>query len=176
MTTIQTKKNQKSLKQADNPAKIVDNPAKLVDKPAKIVDKSAKIVDTLSSKIIEFKGFWKISDVKSNPKWLFVYGDNNVQIGKGGQAIIRDLDNTIGIPTKKYPSNDPKSFYTDADYDDNCKRITNVIKQIIKLATYYDNIVFPENGFGTGLAKLPTKAPDTYNYLINAIDKLKTVI
>lgn len=39
-----------------------------------------------------------------------------VDIIFGGQAIIRGLPNTIGIPTKKYPSNLKSSFYTDDEY------------------------------------------------------------
>ena len=33
----------------------------------------------------------------------------------------------------------------------------------------YDCIYFPEDGIGTGLAKLPTKAPRTYDYLVKII-------
>ena len=65
--------------------------------------------------ILIFKGFWTLENVTSKPDYLFIYGDNDVKNGKGGQAIIRDLPNTAGIPTKKYPNNNPASFYTDAD-------------------------------------------------------------
>lgn len=64
----------------------------------------------MPSKIIIFDGFWTIDDVKRYPHALFVYGDNNVQRGLGGQAIIRNLPNTVGIPTKNYPSNHPDAF------------------------------------------------------------------
>ena len=65
-----------------------------------------------------FKGFWTLEDVASKPDYLLIYGDNDVKRGHGGQAIIRDLPNTAGIPTKKYPNNNPASFYTDTD----CRR------------------------------------------------------
>ena len=129
-----------------------------------------------NSKIIIFDGYWKISDVKANPHWLFVYGDNNVRIGKGGQAIIRDLPNTIGIPTKKYPSNHPNSFYSDDDYIENIARITIAIENIIIESKNYKNVVLPADGFGTGFAQLPIKAPKTYKYLVAAIENLKNII
>jgi len=123
-----------------------------------------------------FNGYWTISDVKNHPNWLFVFGDNNVGKGKGGQAIIRDLSNTIGIPTKKFPSNHSSSFYTDYNYDDNTKRISVAINKIINLSKHYDQVVLPEDGFGTGLAKLPSKAPKTYDFLINSIEQMKKLI
>lgn len=128
------------------------------------------------SKIIIFKGFWSRFDVENNPSALFVFGDNNVHQGLGGQAIIRGLPNTIGIPTKKFPSNDLNSYYSDNDYVDNIRRIQNAVNEIINQAHKYKFVVLPEDGLGTGLAKLPTKAPKTFIYLKNAIMKLKNNI
>ncbi|BCS83105.1 hypothetical protein QLL95_gp1018 [Cotonvirus japonicus] len=128
------------------------------------------------SKIIIFKGFWNVEDVEINPKALFLYGDNNVKIGKGGQAIIRDLPNTFGIPTKKYPSNHSSSFYTDKEFQQNAENITNAINSIIMLSNKYDYVVLPENGFGTGLSELPQRAPKTYKYLSDQIKNLINII
>ena len=130
----------------------------------------------INSKITYFKGFWDRSDVETNPDWLFIYGDNNIGQGLGGQAIIRGLSNTLGIPTKKYPNNAYKSFYTDLEYSDNIERIQKAISKIIQVEYKYKFIVLPENGLGTGLAQLPTKAPKTYSYLVNAIEKMKKII
>ena len=73
--------------------------------------------------IIIFDGFWTVSDVKMAPDYLFIFGDNDIQKGKGGQAIIRDEPNTFGIPTKKQPNNNLNSFYYDVEYDQNIKKI-----------------------------------------------------
>ena len=129
-----------------------------------------------SSKIIIFDGFWKVSDVEKYPNALFIYGDNDAGIGKKGQAVIRGLPNTAGIPTKKYPSNHPKSFYTDEEYLINKQRIRNAINNIIERSMDYKYVVLPEDGFGTGLAKLPTMASKTYQFLVKEIEKLKTLI
>lgn len=128
------------------------------------------------TKIIIFNGFWTIDDVNKNPHALFVYGDNDVHIGKGGQAIIRDCVNAIGLPTKKYPNNQPTSFYTDLEYYDNIKKIDNAINQIINASQKYDYVVLPRDGFGTGLAKLKENAPETLNYINQRIEVLKKII
>ena len=37
------------------------------------------------------------------PHVIFVFGDNMIRKGKGGQAIISDCQNSFGISTKRYP-------------------------------------------------------------------------
>ncbi|XWV25133.1 hypothetical protein QJ856_gp0643 [Tupanvirus deep ocean] len=128
------------------------------------------------SKIVIFKGYWTVADVNKYPHALFIYGDNNIKKGKGGQAIIRDLPNTMGIPTKKSPSNHPDSFYNDYEYEDNIRRINNAVNDIIQKSQSYKYVVLPENGLGTGLAQLPKKAPKTYAYLVKLIEQLKQQI
>jgi hypothetical protein len=116
-------------------------------------------------KIEIFKGNWAINDVNSNINKIFVYGDNNARIGKGGQAIIRGLSNTIGIRTKKGPSKKPAAYYTDNELEINKK---NILEDIINLKSkaFKDNIiVFSDGGYGTGLASLNEKAPKTFEYL-----------
>lgn len=124
--------------------------------------------------VLIYEGYWTRNYVKNNSNMLFVFGDNDCKIGKGGQAIIRGLKNTIGIPTKKFPSNFYKSFYTDDDYKDNCKKIDVAIKKIKKkfYGKNYDYLVLPQDGFGTGLARLPSKAPNTYKYLNTVVSEL----
>lgn len=78
-----------------------------------------------------FKGYWTINDVKKMSDYLFVFGDNDIKLGKGGQAIIRDEPNTIGIPTKKYPNNKSNSFYYDTQYEQNIIKIDRAINNII---------------------------------------------
>jgi hypothetical protein len=124
--------------------------------------------------VIIFEGYWKISDVEANPKYLFIFGDNDIGKGKGGQAIIRDLPNAMGIPTKKLPSFQCKAYYTDKEYNNNCNKINKAIDKI-RIEYYrgkYIGIVLPKDGLGTGLSKLPTKAPLTYKYLVKKISDL----
>ncbi len=126
-------------------------------------------------KIITFDGYWTIDTVRSMPKYLFVFGDNDVKKGTGGQAIIRHEENAIGIPTKKLPNNAKTSFYTDDEYESNISKIDNAIEEIfIKVKEEdYEGIVLPIDGFGTGLAKLKDYAPRTLIYLENKIEEIK---
>lgn len=110
--------------------------------------------------------------VKENKNFYFVFGDNLNKTGHGGQAIIRDYPNTIGIPTKKYPSNHHKSFMTDNEFEENKNAIDQSFRKIeLRIREGY-YIVLPRNGLGTGLAKLEEKAPKTNKYLLEKLDKL----
>lgn len=115
-----------------------------------------------------FNGNWTLSDIKSHPKKIFVFGDNNLRYGKGGQAIIRDLPNTIGLRTKKAPNNQLSSFYSDSDLEENKKNIIEDILTIRDLQLKGNVIVF-SNGYGTGLSKLKEHAPKTFEYLCDCL-------
>lgn len=119
-------------------------------------------------KIKIFNGFWERKDV-SNSNDIFVFGDNDKRIGKGGQAIIRDLKNTFGIRTKKEPNNNASSFYNDKKYSSNIKKIDEDILNLRKLALEGNVIVFSNGGYGTGLSKLPITAPKTFKYLCDSL-------
>lgn len=124
--------------------------------------------DEFMKKICIHCGEWDMRECKSRPKSLFIFGDNDIKKGLGGQAIIRKCKNTIGIPTKKRPTNGPSAFYTDDEISETQKKIQAAIVEILNVSINYNEIVFPEKGFGTGLAKLNEKAPLTYKYL-NAV-------
>lgn len=112
-----------------------------------------------------FIGKWYPSIILENPKKFFIFGDNDQRFGKGGQACIRDCFNTQGIRTKKAPFlNDKNAYYKDLEYSDNILKIERDIQKIKTIAKNY-TIVFSENGYGNGFAKLEEKAPATYSYL-----------
>jgi hypothetical protein len=109
-----------------------------------------------------FEDNWSIDFVKKQKNKIFVFGDNNLRLGKGGQAIIRDLSNTKGIRTKKGPSDKPIAFYTDSEFDQNIFNIREDILEIKKELMSGKKIVFSKNGYGTGLAQLEKVAPRTF--------------
>jgi hypothetical protein len=111
--------------------------------------------------------------VRENRNIYFVFGDNLIGKGKGGQAIIRDEFNTIGVPTKKLPSSFIKSYFTDDELKENKEVIDYAFKIITEKLKEGFYIALPEDGLGTGLSKLPEKAPLTYIYLEKKLDKLK---
>lgn len=122
--------------------------------------------------ILLFKGFWTPSDVRFYSDYMFIFGDNDVQRGKKGQAIIRDEPNAFGVPTKKRPSFDSDAYYTDAELERNKSKIDRAFFVIMTERSKYKGIFLPENGLGTGLAKLQQKAPLTLKYIEEKISSL----
>ena len=102
------------------------------------------------------------ADVKANPDTIYVFGDNNQRTGTGGQAQIRNNPNAFGISTKLKPKNTEDAFMSDNDLESNKAVIDN---DIAKIQAQNKPLVFPQDGFGTGLARLQEKAPETYKYL-----------
>lgn len=118
-----------------------------------------------------FNGNWTIDDVRKLKAFLFVFGDNDIHSGTGGQAIIRKEPNTIGIPTKKYPASDEGSFYSDVEYKINKLKIDDAFQQLEEKMVDYKGVIFPKAGLGTGLSDLKNKAPKTFLYLQSRIDE-----
>ena len=114
-----------------------------------------------------FPTFWNRKTVREHPTALFVFGDNDMGVGCGGQAVIRNEPNAIGLPTKKAPSATKAAYYTDDEYAENCAKVDTAVQAILKeaLKNKYRVLVLPAGGFGTGLSKLPEKAPRTYAYV-----------
>lgn len=112
-------------------------------------------------------------DLRRNSTTLFVFGDNLQEKGYGGQAKeMRGEPNAIGIPTKKKPSMTPDSFFS----DDDLTAIKDCIdEKIMAIALHLEkgfDVVFPENGIGTNLAKLEEKAPKIHEYINRRINWL----
>lgn len=126
-------------------------------------------------KTLIFKGFWKISDINKMSDYIFLFGDNDLRIGNGGQAIIRGIKNTQGVRTKKAPSNSEDSFYTDIEYKENCKKIEEDFNELYEKIRKenYKGVVISESGLGTGLAELDKRAPKTFLFLEKKIEDLK---
>lgn len=111
---------------------------------------------------VEVVDRYSVADVQANPDKIYVFGDNAQRFGTGGQAQIRNNPNAMGIATKLYPSNDESSFMSDKDLASNKEVIDS---DIAKIKATGKAVVLPKDGFGTGLAKLKEKAPQTYDYL-----------
>ena len=111
--------------------------------------------------------------VKENPDVLYLFGDNLLRKGLGGQAKeMRGEPNTLGIVSKKYPSNNSSSFYTDEDFYSWLEVFSSDIKNLAESVNSgkYRAIVIPQ--IGVGLADLPNKAPRIWNYLKTTLDSL----
>ena len=126
----------------------------------------------MKSKIIVTSNWYTPQFVASNQTYLFVFGDNLLRVGKGGQAVVRDLPNTFGVATKATPSMDEKAFFDDSNdkHLEQLKTDLGMLKEIGKSGSYFA-ILFPRSGLGTGLAQLREKAPNTYAEMLCILEK-----
>ncbi|MBX2806491.1 MAG: hypothetical protein KTR19_11000 [Hyphomicrobiales bacterium] len=108
--------------------------------------------------------------IKSHPDWLFVFGDNLERKGYGGQArAARDEPNAVGIATKRSPGMGPDDFFTDGDktkWEASSAEDLNRLRRHIHAGGV---VIWPLDGIGTGLAKLPECAPSIHQ----AIEEFK---
>jgi hypothetical protein len=121
-----------------------------------------------------FEKFITKSMVKAKPGTLFVFGDNMRGTGRGGQAAaMRGMTNTVGIPTKWIPAMTDGAFFTDADLP----RVRHVILRRFKLLSDHlargGDVVWPEDGIGTGRAELRQHAPLIWGMIEDAREKLQ---
>ena len=122
--------------------------------------------------IIMQQRFYRL-DIQNNRWMTYVFGDNDLRDGHGGQArACRGELNTIGIRTKKEPNNLKGSFYKDKEFTKNVAKIDEDIDAVQELLETGHMIVFPNKGFGTGMALLRVNAPKTFIHLNNRIRDL----
>ena len=129
---------------------------------------------------VEVQELYSIADCLANPHKLYIFGDNLIGVGKGGQAIIRDCPNTFGVPTKRLPTDSENAFFSDKEIE-----LVEINHCLSTLHHYYYTcifygtlfiprdtlpiLVFPKNGLGTGLSQMPTKSPKLYKLMNDLI-------
>ena len=120
--------------------------------------------------LIETMNMFTEEIVKANPNKLFVFGDNMLRYGNGGQAIIRDLPNTLGIVTKREPRTGKGAYFSDAD-DEMDIMLQDIRKLwLISRCNVFTHIVFPSKGIGTGMAHMKSKSPMLYKMMKNKLE------
>ena len=105
--------------------------------------------------------------LRSYPDHLFVFGDNARRTGKGGQAVIRDEPNAIGVATKFAPNNGQAAFFR--DNETSFAVLLHDIRIVTMLASAWP-VVLPVTddntlNIGTGLSAMPTKCPALFEAL-----------
>ena len=87
--------------------------------------------------------------LRSHPNEVFVFGDNLLHLGLGGAAALRNVPNTYGFLTKRYPDSVDSSFYSIEDYigvyNTEIARLKHAMKSL-------PNIIFLISKLGAGLA------------------------
>ncbi len=112
--------------------------------------------------------------VRSYLDWLFVFGDNVLRKGLGGQAKeMRGEPNAVGIITKRKPSNLYGSFFYDDDFDEWFDLAKKDFQRILSHVEAGGVVVWPADGIGTGRAKLANRAPSILRYIDNFEEKLE---
>lgn len=104
--------------------------------------------------------------MQQHPNWWFVMGDNEMRVGKGGQAFeMRGEPNMLGIRTKKYPGTMDNAYWHDKDMIRTWGLIGedfDIVREKLKAG---DIVVWPEDGIGTGKANLKINAPETLKWI-----------
>ena len=117
---------------------------------------SSPVSDAKTGRII--KGKLTPSRLREMPETLVVFGDNLLETGKGGQAIVRDEPNAFGIPTKRAPKRTDDAYFSDKP--DEIEAVLDALETLRGR-----DFVLPEAGIGTGLAQLQQRSPQIADLL-----------
>jgi hypothetical protein len=126
--------------------------------------------------VIMFSGWYSSALCRACPDFLFVFGDNMLGFGKGGQAIIRSEPNAFGVPTKRKPSMAHGAFFAEGNESD-LDAVLFWIGQLWDRLEQGYTVVIPINQVGEislGLerARLREVAPSVYDTIKNHVNEM----
>ena len=124
--------------------------------------------------MFRFEEILTVELCKNNPNSIIVFGDNLIRKGKKGQATIRDCGNSYGVPTKRLPSMQDGSFFSDLESEYNL-----VKERLFNLWMKHKEgkeIILPVNKIGSGLADLQNKSPKIYKMIESFYKAVETEI
>jgi hypothetical protein len=107
---------------------------------------------------IEYQKWITRADLRANPDKVYVFGDNMLRVGLGGQAKeMRGEPNAIGVVTKVRPDMKEDSFFT--DHPAHFGEVAADLAKVWAMLQLGKTVVVPADGIGTGLSQLPQRAP-----------------
>ena len=115
------------------------------------------------------------ADCEANAKQnvLYVFGDNVLRKGMGGQAgEMRGAPNTVGVATKWAPTSASNAYFSDEDFAECIKVIELDLEPVVRALEHGATVIIPLDGLGTGLSELPTRAPKIDRYIKRRIQEL----
>jgi hypothetical protein len=116
------------------------------------------------------------TDLQNNPHVLYLFGDNNIRRGLGGQAgEMRGEVNAVGVRTKWAPEMAASAFFDDDEFATISLMIDSDLQPAIDHAIGGGVVVIPADGLGTGLSQLPERAPRVAAYLDNRLKFLASL-
>ena len=108
-------------------------------------------------------------DLQLNPHVLYLFGDNELRKGLGGQAKeMRNEPNAVGVRTKRAPGMAYEDFWHDKDPDELIRQVQMIDEDLIKVCLHLQRgglVCIPADGLGTGLSKMDKYCPETKKYL-----------
>lgn len=105
-------------------------------------------------------------DLQKNPSVLYVFGDNCIRQGLGGQAgHMRGEPNAVGVATKRTPGTSPEAFFDDLNLETWKKVIAQDLVPVMQKLKSGGTVIWPSDGIGTGLSELPEKAPELWRWM-----------
>ncbi len=116
------------------------------------------------------------SYIQENRNTVFVFGDNMIRTGLGDQAAaMRGEPNAVGIPTKWSPSKHQGAYFTDDDFSHVRPVVDYEIQKLRAALAAGRDVVIPADSIGTGLAKLPERAPKIFEYIQSQLKTLEEI-
>lgn len=114
--------------------------------------------------------------LQANRGVIFVFGDNVQRLGFKGQAAeMRGEFNAHGIATKWAPSFKEDAFFKDSQINEILPILEKDISPLYNALMSGQVVVWPADGIGTGLSRLPAKAPNIWAVLEAARIKLEAI-
>jgi hypothetical protein len=106
----------------------------------------------------------------------FVFGDNLLGFGRGGQAIIRGAPNAFGVPTKRKPAMSAGSFFEEGNESD-LDAVLGRLKLLWEELTQGRSVVIPvtsdgQVSLGLERAELRERAPTIYEAICRHVGEM----
>lgn len=116
---------------------------------------------------IEYRTWITREDVQRERDKIFLFGDNVMRVGMGGQArFMRGEPNSRGVATKLAPGESDSCYF-----DDHNPLHRDVIEADLNMVDLFlekgKTVVVATAGLGTGLSELPSRAPGLHNLIVN---------
>ena len=108
-------------------------------------------------------------DLRGDRGRVYVFGDNAMREGTGGQAVIRHEPNAYGVVTKFVPGTDDRDYVSDDRFEEYARILFGDLQGLNHLVRHGIGIVFPRDGIGTGLAAMGTRAPRCWRFLVGGL-------
>jgi hypothetical protein len=112
-----------------------------------------------------------------NQDTLYVFGDNMVRRGFGGQAReMRGEPNAVGVPTKWAPTMMDSDMFRNTDLPKIEPTLDAELDRLRDHLKKGGTVVIPSGGIGTGLANLKVNAPMIFAYINENLRALEGIV